>query len=114
MFEWVFRTPHEFVYEKLSSGQLGDGLALYVSINCLNENIPEDLEEAIDVLFNLLTCAFGRMVLKLSPSEFSTRYYTTLGLYIRNCFKLWHKNHRLLLKLGSPMPDLASKIIMEI
>ena len=81
--------------------------------NCLNERVPESVEEAVDILFNLLTCEFGRMVIGMDPLEFALQHHFTLGLWIRNCFKLWSKDSKIIRELGSIHPDDASAIILS-
>lgn len=78
----------------------------------MDDRVPESVDEAVDILFEMLTCGFGKVVIEMPKQEFITRYHLTLGMYIRNCFKLWHKDSRIIQGLNGVHPDTASAMIM--
>jgi len=73
--------------------------------NCIEDGIPESVDEVVEILFNILTCEFGREIINMHPIEFSAKYHHTLGLYIRNCFGLWRKDSKIMKELNALMPD---------
>ena len=80
---------------------------------CLDNKEPESVEEAVDILFKLLGCEFGRKVINMHPLIFLAKYHFTLGLYIRNCFGLWKKDSKVMRELNVFSADEASSIIMD-
>ena len=80
---------------------------------CLNDRIPESVDEAVEMLFNLLTCRFGRVALKYDDFfDFAAVYFFTLGLYIVNCFGLARWDSKITKELGIDDPEMAAGTIL--
>ncbi len=104
--------PSNLIEAKIER-EAGEYILIRYIENCQNTKTPETVDEAVDILFNLLTCEFGEKIINMNPIEFIAKYHYTLGLYIRNCFGLWRKDSKIMEELNVLMPDDASAIIME-
>ena len=88
-------------------------LMIYTT-NCINEHIPKSIEEAVEILFELLTCSFAPIALSLDKKEFSIKFHHTLGMWIRNCFGLWSDDCKIIENYHPLLADFLSGYILEI
>lgn len=99
--------------EGMSLEEINSSTIVKLMEYCRDDRVPKGVDEAVDILFRILGCEFGRKVIHMHPLVFSAKYHFTLGLYIRNCFGLWRKDSEIMRELNVLMADEASGIIMD-
>lgn len=78
---------------------------------CIKHYSPKSIDEAVDILFKLLTCKFAPVALSFDKEKFVTEFYFTLGMWARNCFGLWRRDCKI---TEDYIPILADSISMKI
>ena len=88
-------------------------IAVIYKVKCIKHYSPKSIDEAVEILFKLLTCNFAPIALSFDKMGFVAKFHHTLGMWVRNCFGLWRYDCEIMDNYDPIHADFISSEILE-